>query len=111
LPLDFLLEFEREAKARKAHGKTAPGRRNTCGMHARDKRQSQHRHRRQDRRIPATCAGRLNTGDTGPVMSCTFRTREAYVIAWKDGMAAQETTDGDIDEARAAAERLAEARG
>jgi hypothetical protein len=44
-------------------------------------------------------------------MSCTFRTREAYVIAWKDGVAAQETTYGDIDEARAAAERLAEARG
>jgi hypothetical protein len=38
LPLDFLLEFEREAKARKAHGKTAPGRWNTCGMHARHKR-------------------------------------------------------------------------
>jgi len=44
-------------------------------------------------------------------MSGTFRTREAYFIAWKDGMAAQETTYGDIDEARAAAGRLAEARG
>jgi ketosteroid isomerase-like protein len=46
------------------------------------------------------------TGSTGYV-----RRREAYVIEWVAGMTARVTTYGDIDEGRAAAERLAESRG
>ena len=39
------------------------------------------------------------------------RAREAYVQEWVDGMTARVTTYADIDEARAAAERLPEERG
>ncbi len=45
-------------------------------------------------------------GSTGRV-----RVREARVATWVDGMFARTTTYLDIDEARAAAERLAEERG
>jgi ketosteroid isomerase-like protein len=45
-------------------------------------------------------------GSTGYV-----RAREAYVHEWVDGMIARVTIYLDIDEARAAAERLAEERG
>ena len=45
-------------------------------------------------------------GSTGRV-----RRREAYVLEWVEGMVARVTVYGDIDEARAAAERLAQERG
>jgi ketosteroid isomerase-like protein len=45
-------------------------------------------------------------GSTGHV-----RAREAYVLEWVEGMCARVTTYGDIDEGRAAAERLAGSRG
>jgi ketosteroid isomerase-like protein len=45
-------------------------------------------------------------GSTGYV-----RAREAYVQQWVEGMCARVTTFGDIDEGRAAAERLAEPGG
>jgi ketosteroid isomerase-like protein len=38
------------------------------------------------------------------------RQREGWVLAWLDGLTVRMTTYGDIDEARAAAERLAESR-
>jgi ketosteroid isomerase-like protein len=37
--------------------------------------------------------------------------REAYVLQWAGSMTARVTTYGDIDEGRAAAERLVEERG
>ena len=52
---------------------------------------------RQDAR-PAGSAGQVQT-------------RQAYVLEWVDGMVARVTVYGDIAEARAAAERLAEDRG
>jgi ketosteroid isomerase-like protein len=45
-------------------------------------------------------------GSTGHV-----RQREGWVWAWLEGVVVRLTTSGDIDEARAAAERLAESRG
>ena len=45
-------------------------------------------------------------GSTGHV-----ETRQAYVLEWVEGMVARATVYSDIDEARAAAERLAEERG
>ena len=38
------------------------------------------------------------------------RQREGWVLVWEEGLTVQMTTYGDIDEARAAAERLAEER-
>jgi len=50
--------------------------------------------------------------DARPVGSTGYvRRREAYVIEWIEGMVARLTVHDDIDEARAAAERLAESRG
>jgi ketosteroid isomerase-like protein len=50
--------------------------------------------------------------DARPVGSTGYvRRREAYVIEWADGMAAHLTVHDDIDEGRAAAERLAESKG
>jgi ketosteroid isomerase-like protein len=45
-------------------------------------------------------------GSTGYV-----RRREAYVLEWVEGMVARLTVYSDVEEARAAAERLAESRG
>lgn len=39
------------------------------------------------------------------------RTREAHVVEWVEGMVARMTVYNDIEKGRAAAERLAEARG
>jgi ketosteroid isomerase-like protein len=47
-----------------------------------------------------------------PIGSTAYvRIREAHIIEWVDGMVVRLTVYNDIDEARAAAERLAEARG
>jgi ketosteroid isomerase-like protein len=46
------------------------------------------------------------SGSSAPVQA-----REAHVTEWKDGLAVRVTVYGDIDEARAAAEGLAEERG
>jgi ketosteroid isomerase-like protein len=40
-----------------------------------------------------------------------IRTREAFVYTWRGGVVVRVTMYRDIDEARAAAERLAESRG
>ena len=39
------------------------------------------------------------------------RTREAFIYEWRDGLVVRVTMYGDIDQGRAAAERLAESRG
>jgi ketosteroid isomerase-like protein len=50
--------------------------------------------------------------DARPAGSSGYvRTREAHVTEWIDGMAARVTVYTDIDDGRAAAERLAESRG
>jgi ketosteroid isomerase-like protein len=46
------------------------------------------------------------TGSTGSV-----RTREAYLYVWVENLIARVTMYRDVDEGRAAAERLAESRG
>ena len=43
--------------------------------------------------------------------SADVQAREAHVTEWKDGLAVRITVYGDIDEARAVAERLAGQRG
>jgi ketosteroid isomerase-like protein len=39
------------------------------------------------------------------------RMREGYIVVWEEGMIVRGSSYSDVDEARAAAERLAEARG
>jgi hypothetical protein len=52
-----------------------------------------------------------DTGRAMPEDSMTVQWRYAQVSEWVDGVAVQSTDDLDVDEGRAAADRLAEERG